>query len=142
MSVFVSVLSIASSLAAETRRHKEFAAWIASQDQAILGHGFAGFDIADMPWKAETIAADEDFMLSAVRLAMTKTGWERLDYTPPDELIIRRLDHFCLMLQEFRLEHTRAIEEGSIGGNDPVIATCPIHEIYTSQYGCPICHDH
>ncbi|WP_411906880.1 hypothetical protein [Rhizobium mayense] len=55
--VFMEVLAIAASALAQARSEQAFASWIASRDQAVLGLGAVGFDIAEMPWHVATFVA-------------------------------------------------------------------------------------
>jgi hypothetical protein len=58
-SVFISVLSLSASRLAKTEREIDFAIWLASHDQAIVGSGTVGFDISDIPWSMENFDAEK-----------------------------------------------------------------------------------
>jgi hypothetical protein len=75
--VLISVLAMAGTSLASTRREKDLIAWLARHDQRFLGNGGAGFNLSEMPWGAD-FDADKRFWLAVIDSAMTKAGWEVL----------------------------------------------------------------
>lgn len=143
MSCFVGVLSLAASALATSDRQRELAAWLASHDQGFAGSGMVGFDVAELPWSAETFASDRDFLIQVIEAAKRKTGWEHLGYEPDEVLLLPCLDGFKTMVGAFSIEHASQSESQirPFGGKPTQLALCPIHEVYQHLHGCPLCND-
>ena len=67
--------------------------YLSEKDQ-IIGRGCVGFDIIEMPWDKETFEEDKKFIIQLINGARNKAGWERLDYSPNEELVSYYLDTF------------------------------------------------
>ena len=144
-SVFVSVLSLATSALAETDRQRELAVWFASHDQGAFGLGIVGFDVSKLPWQVETFAADRDFVLGAIEAAKAKCGWDRLAYAPREESVRDPLERFRVLLAAFEIGHAApSAEPKGKGGPDERPASfelCPKHGVYLHSGGCVVCND-
>ena len=75
--VLLSVLAMAGTSVAKTRREKDLIAWLARHDQGFMGYGCAGFNLSEMPWGAD-FEVEKRFWLAVIDAAMTKVGWELL----------------------------------------------------------------
>ena len=142
-SVFVSVLSLAASTLAQTDRQREFAVWFASHDQDVYGLGIVGFDVSELPWRAEAFETDRDFVLGAIEAAKAKTGWVRLGYSPREEWVLDCLERFQHLVASFDIRDAGAEPESSWSlGDRPVsFELCPEHAIYCHSAGCILCND-
>lgn len=140
-SVFIDVLSLASSALSKSDRQRELAAWFASRDQSIFGSGVVGFDISELPWQTATFNADQDFILRSIDATAEKTGWERLDYEPREDWVSSCLNKFRLMVQAFVFEDARNLESAAwLGGYPSSVTLCPIHQVYKYELGCVLCN--
>ncbi|MDO9019715.1 MAG: hypothetical protein Q8S73_02355 [Deltaproteobacteria bacterium] len=142
-SVFVSVLVLAASALAQTDRQREFAAWFASRDQNVFGLGMVGFDIGEMPWRADTLEADRDFVLRSVEAAKGRSGWDRLGYEPREDWVFERLEAFRSLVAAFdaRDAETRSESDWSLGVRPAAFTLCAVHAVYLHAYGCALCGD-
>lgn len=139
-SVFIAVLALNASHLARTDREIQFAIWLASRDQAVVGIGTVGFDLRDMPWSVAHFEAEKGFLLRVIDAAKAKHLWERLDYEPREVWTLASLQKFRELIEDF----TEAfIEAGEIEpDNEPgPPEKCPIHHIYLHWAGCVICND-
>lgn len=141
--VFISVLSLASSALAQIDRQRELAAWFASHDQGVFGGGLVGFDLCDVPWRAESFEADRDFILRAVDAAKAHLGWDRLAYEPREDWVQDRLDRFRVLITAFDIAHAEADPESDwrFGGRPAAFTLCEQHLVYRHSVGCPVCND-
>lgn len=136
--VFIDVLVLAGSSLAQTVREQALTAWIASRDQTILGIGAAGFDIAQIPWRIADYAADRTFFFRMIKAAKSKTGWEKLDYLPNEQLLMPCLHCFQTLLAAFTPE--------DIPANEPISSftvdfeRCQKHGIIKHANGCILCN--
>jgi hypothetical protein len=141
--LFIVALTLAASDLAASDEEREFAAWFASHDQSIFGPGVVGFDISQMPWHSDRFAADLEFVLSAVRAAHQRHGWDRLGYTPAPDAISSRLEHFEAMILAFdpadRIDDPD--EVWNFGGKPDRFELCPRHAVYLHANGCALCND-
>jgi hypothetical protein len=142
-SVFISVLSLASSALAESDRQRAFAAWFAAHDQGVFGLGIVGFDISRFPWSPDSIADDRQFLLHVIEAARAKTGWDLLGYQPREEWVLSCLDKLKAMVQAFVIEHACGSESmvWPFGGRPSRFVRCPAHRVYQHEHGCPLCND-
>jgi hypothetical protein len=142
-SVFISVIAIATSALAKTDREKLLAVWIASRDQGVFGSGVVGFDLSEMPWSYETLESDKTFILDAVCAALNKSGWEKLDYEPLEEVTFISLTKFYEMIKAFCREHVMSPTkwQWSFGEPPEGFTLCEKHRVYLHSYGCVLCND-
>ncbi|MCZ3378307.1 hypothetical protein JJQ51_20395 [Rhizobium sp. AG207R] len=139
--VFVEVLAIAASVLARTRSEQAFASWIASRDQAVLGLGAVGFDIAEMPWHVATFAADRNFVIRAITAAESKVGWEKLGYEPKEDWLMPRLMRLRMLVSAFGPHNIRASGaaiHSTFSESD--LRRCETHGIIMHAYGCLVCN--
>jgi hypothetical protein len=142
-SVFVSVLSLAASALATSDRAREIAVWLASHDQSIFGVGVVGFDISGLPWSRATFAEDRAFVLEILAAVRGKTGWERLDYPPREDLNSECTDALGRMIEAFDVRDAFTDDEAiwTFCDRPDRFETCPIHAVYLHVGGCVVCND-
>jgi hypothetical protein len=149
-SVFIEVLVISGSILAENNREKELIIWLAQRDQSVVGIGTVGFDIDEMPWTIESYAAERDFIIRTIAAATGGLGWERLDYEPREDWVIRCLEQFRLLILAFDKDSVNIdnylewseIEEGDDSPTIPIgYPKCAIHDVYLSCHGCILCNN-
>ena len=142
----MNILLLAASEIAETESQKRMTVWLAEHDRK-RGRGTMGFCIAEMPWAAESFAADKRFLVAVTDAASQQTGWEKLDYRPNSDALMPMLRWFRKAF--FRLQpadvNPHALEGwlADMEPDDPVLngyPRCPRHGIYLSWCGCQICN--
>lgn len=140
--VLLGVLAMAGTPIARTPQEVRLVVWIASQDQALIGRGVAGFDAADLPWEAATFDADKAFLQVVIAAARRRVGWDRLDYVPPPDRVEANLARFAAALA--------ALEPADVAWSDPrepilgwpaEIRRCPTHDAFEHAAGCMLCND-
>jgi hypothetical protein len=139
--VFIEVLAIAASALAQTRSEQVFASWIASRDQAVLGLGAVGFDIAEMPWHVATFAEDRNFLIRAIAAAGSKIGWEKLGYEPKEDWLMPCLMRLRMLVSAFGPHDIRpsgAAIHSTFSESD--LNRCEAHGIIMHADGCPVCN--
>jgi hypothetical protein len=141
-SVFIAILSLSASRLAKTDRDVDFAMWLASCDQSIIGLGAVGFDISEMPWSTENFETEKRFTLSVIDSAKSKQYWNVLDYQPREDWALHSLEQFRCLIEDFTAEFVKDADkkDRSVYKSDK-IEKCPIHEIYFHWSGCVICND-
>ncbi len=139
--VFMEVLAIAGSALAQTRSEQAFASWIASRDQAVLGLGAVGFDIAEMPWHVATFAEDRNFLIRAITAAESKVGWEKLGYEPKEDWLMPCLTRLRTLVSAFG-PHNIGASGTAIHStfSESDLGRCEKHGIIMHAYGCPVCN--
>lgn len=146
--VFISVLVLSGSRLAETVDEKRLIVWLAEKDQSKVGMGTVGFDIREMPWNINRFEESCRFMRETVVLAKNKTDWDKLDYTPNDELLFPVLNKFSDMLSKLA---AKDIDPSALGewladadSDDPVFLgfpKCEKHGALLSCFGCQLCNN-
>lgn len=149
MAVFLSALVLSGSRIAQTQKEKELILWFAEHDDTVRGRGCNGFDVYDIPWSVEHFENEMEFIRKVVRGAQEKSGWETLNYVPPDEYILTYLDSFTRLLSQF--DKSRVNPEGYsrwiADSQDPRYvhpepgAKCEKHGALLYWNGCIVCND-
>lgn len=146
--VLIQVLVLSGSKLARTVEEKRLIVWLAEKDQSKVGRGTVGFAISDLPWNRATFEADRAFLGTVVLGAKNRIGWEKLDYTPNEDLLFPCLDTFAeLVLQMDRGDiRDSELEEWIAGAADidPVVCgfpLCPKHHTLLTVFGCHICNN-
>ncbi|MDE6596718.1 MAG: hypothetical protein K2K44_12025 [Oscillospiraceae bacterium] len=145
---FINVLALSGSELAQTESEKRMIVYLSEKDQGIIGIGCVGFDIVEMPWDKKTFEEDKRFIISIINGARNKIGWEKLDYTPNEEYILRCLDTFENLIDRMTADN---ICENSLNNwlseadeNDPVYGgfpKCRKHNTFLTCFGCQICNN-
>jgi hypothetical protein len=140
--VLIEILSLSASYLAKTDAEIDFAIWLACHDQAIMGGGMVGFDLSELPWSTENFEAEKRFLLRVVDSAKTKQYWNLLDYEPCEEMVLRSLEKFKDLIEDFTKEFISTDNFWSQTFLKPIEPKkCSIHNIYLHQEGCVICNN-
>ena len=144
--VFINILALSGAVIARTESEKRLTVYLSEQDQ-IVGRGCVGFDIVEMPWDKETFEEDKKFIIKVVNGARNRIGWEKLDYSPNEEIVLRYLDTFENLINRMNVDDIR---EDSLndwlsksGADDPVYSDfprCEKHNTFLTCFGCQICN--
>ena len=147
-SVFIDVLALSGVQIAGTDVKKRLIVWLSEKDQSKVGAGTVGFNLCDMPWDLQTFETDKNFLLQSITDAKRRVGWQRLGYTPAEELLFPCLDKFSVLLSELKSTNVRPeilvdwLAEAE--GSDPVLCgfpICPKHDTLLTVFGCHICNN-
>jgi hypothetical protein len=138
-SVLISVLAIALSDLARSNDQARLAVWIAGRDQSVFGSGCVGFDVTEIPWSTAALAAEKQFMLSAIEAAKNKTGWNKLMFEPNVEWALESLSKFAELISEL----TEDCVQVAIPEQHAVVSfeRCDFHEVYLHEHGCVLCNE-
>lgn len=146
--VLLDVLALSGARLARRDSEKRLLLWLSERDQSRVGLGAVGFDLCDMPWDPDSFQADRAFLLQTIQGARERTGWERLDYTPAEELLFPCLDRLSALLSSLDASHIRPenLEQwlAEAGPEDPVVCgfpVCPRHQTLLTAFGCHICNN-
>ena len=144
--VFVNILALSGAVIARTESEKQLMVYLSEQDQ-IVGRGCVGFDIIEMPWDKETFEEDKKFIIKVINGARNRIGWEKLDYSPNEEIVLRYLDTFENLINRMTADDIR---EDSLNdwlskseADDPVYCDfprCEKHNTFLTCFGCQICN--
>ncbi len=138
----LAVLCLAGAALARTAPQERLLIWLASQDQALMGRGVAGFALSDLPWEPATFAADRAFLLTAVEAAKARTGWDRLSYAPPPDRVDANLDGFATLIEALEPADVAWEEDRTPWlGWPAAVIRCPVHGVFQHAEGCIICND-
>lgn len=145
-SVVISVLVLAGSRLAVSERQKELIVWLAYQDQSIRGIGTVGFYMNEIPWSKEGFEEEKQFLLSVIKGAISKSGWQTLDYRPKRSRIVPILEKLDDMLKQVEITYVdelnyaewKEIFRESFPDGYPI---CTRHHALLSEWGCVVCHD-
>lgn len=145
--VFINILALSGSVIARTESEKRLMVYLSEKDQ-IAGRGCVGFDIVEMPWNQETFETDKSFLIQVINGARNRSGWERLDYCPNEEIVSYYLDTFEKLINRMTVADIR---EASLthwlseaDAEDPVFCNfprCKKHHTFLTCFGCQICNN-
>lgn len=145
--VFLGTLVLSGSLLARREEEKRLIVWLAERDQAAVGLGAVGFDLAELPWDSRTFEQDRAFLLRAIDGAKGKLSWEYLDWTSSEERLFPALEQFSRMVAQLRAcdIQPEALRQwlSASGEDDPIrrgFPVCPIHHTLLTVFGCLLCH--
>lgn len=146
--VLLDVLALSGVRAARTPQEKRLIVWLSEHDQSRWGLGAVGFDLCELPWDPGSFQADRAFLLRTIQGAKKRTGWERLDYTPAEELLFPWLDQLSALLTGLDESQIQpgCLEEwlAESDPGDPVLCgfpICPIHRTLLTVFGCHLCNN-
>ncbi|MCL2252242.1 MAG: hypothetical protein FWC12_10080 [Treponema sp.] len=145
-SVFISTFGLSGSILAKTEQEKKLVMYILEKNQSILGIGFVDFDIGSMPWDLKNLEDNKKFVFSILDGIKNKTEWEKLPFTPNEEMLNRCIFEFKNMISEMKSEdiNEKEINEWSKNPklNDLIkngFPLCPSHDVLMTIYGCQMC---
>ena len=141
---FVEVLALSGSHLAHTEWEIDAIVWLAAHDQAVMGLGMVGFDVADLSWTADHLANEKAFLFRVIDGASMRYAWDRLSYEPYIEWLFPRLEAFRRLIDALTVEEVRprsGRDDWGLLRHDR--ARCPRHEVYLHAAGCIVCnHGH
>ena len=140
--VLLAAVVMAGTPLARTPQEVRLVVWIASQDQALIGRGVAGFRAAELPWEAATFEADKAFVLGVLAAAKTRVGWDRLGYAPPPDRVDANLDRLAAAFAALGPEDVDWEDPREpILGWPAEIRICPLHRAFEHAAGCLACNE-
>ncbi len=143
-SVLLDVLVLAGTDMATTPWEQCVVYWLVEHDQARVGLGMSGFDIADFGWSREraTFEAERRFVLALIDAAMNRHGWNRLPFAPPEKSLLDLLKRARQLIVDFTIEAVHSGVEGCWSAREPPThGLCEVHRVYLHELGCIICND-
>ena len=137
--VFYDVLTLAGCVIAQTPWQRNLVLRFA--DGHRLGRGCDGFDLAELPWTSDW-PAEKAFLDQLIALALTRHGWDRLNYDPP--YAIQYLTRFREMLAGYTPvpEPTPNWGDWRLLPAAALTAECDTHSLYVGEYGCRLCDEY
>jgi len=146
--MLINILCLSGGRLAAADSHKRLMVFLAEKNQSACGLGTVGFDLTEMPWDKATFESDKAFLLSVVKGARQKLGWETLGYQPNEDFVAEYLSALAEMIAAMTADD---ICETSLSDwladadeTDPVncgFPKCEIHDTYLSLHGCQVCTD-
>ena len=98
---FLELLLLAASALEQTPVQRGLIAFLADQREINrIAPGTAGFDVEEMPWEKASIREDALFLLRVTEAAKRRSGWEKLGYTPEEQIVYPWLDRFAEMVRK------------------------------------------
>lgn len=135
--VFFDVMTLAGSALAQADWDQHLVLFFA--DGQRRGFGWAGFDLADLPWSAD-FTRQRRFILDVIDRALERYGWDRLSYDPPNAAAT--LERFREMVADF-VPHVDDVPadlgEWELPPPPEFLERCPEHRIFVGEHGCRLC---
>lgn len=148
--VFLTVLGLSGSVLATTKKEMELILWLLEHDIEVRGLGNGGFDVAEMPWEYTNFDTEQEFLIDVIKSALSKLGWDKLNYNPNEEIVFGFLNNFMELILKFDSEYIDDNEYRewiSAGITDYTFnpsegyQKCDKHEILLHFGGCIACND-
>lgn len=99
---FLELLLLAASALEQTPAQRGLIAFLADQREINrIAPGTAGFDVEEMPWESDSRLEDAAFLTRVAETAKSRSGWEKLGYTPEEQIVFPWLDRFAEMVRSF-----------------------------------------
>ena len=96
---FLELLLLAASALEQTPAQRGLIAFLADQREINrIAPGTAGFDVEEMPWESDSRLEDAAFLLRVAETAKSRSGGEKLGYTPEEQIVFPWLDRFAEMI--------------------------------------------
>ena len=145
-------LVVSGSELAQIDSEKRMIAFLSERNTATLGLGNAGFEIVEMPWKAETFESDLAFLIRTAEHAkevMQKPETQQmLDYSVEPERVNERMDEFIALFRCMTADLIVPEAESNWfkwhKPDDPTLngfPKCRRHGVLYGCFGCKICLD-
>ena len=110
---------------------------IACHDLPTFGHGISDYDVTEMPWTHPGLESERAFLLAVIDAALSRLGWESLDYSPPR--VSESLTELRELVVAMRAEE---VAEGELEVDaPPPYATCDQHGVVLHDLGCIVCNN-
>lgn len=146
MDVFICTFGLSGSVLAKTNLEKRFIVWVLEKNQALIGYGTILFCISDMPWDFNFFIENKKVVLCVLEGMRKKTGWEKLNYTPNEDILFSFIEKFENLVLKMNINdiNTKAIEEWikESEPDDPInmnFPMCEKHGIFLTALGCYLC---
>lgn len=147
-SSFINIFGLSGSALAKREQDKKLVVYVLEKNQSVVGIGTVGFDVGSLPWDINNFEADRTFILSVVNGMRNKLGWEKLQYKPSEEHILRCINEFerlilninksDINIDEINEWLTEAEPNDPINNNFPI---CPVDGVLLTLHGCQVCTD-
>lgn len=99
---FLDLLIIAADALKKTENQERLAAFLKAQRGINeIAPGTAGFDLGEMPWRAETLKADAEFLVRAAQEAESERAYKKLPYGADRSIVLPWLRQFGALLMQF-----------------------------------------
>ena len=99
---FLELLLLAASALEQTPAQRGLIGFLADQREVNrIAPGTAGFDLDEMPWEKASLREDALYLLCVAEGAKSRSGWEKLDYLPEEQIVFPWLDRFAEMIRRF-----------------------------------------
>ena len=103
--VFIDVMKLCRQILPPDTPSYPLLEWIISRHDSRAGEGFSGFDICDMPWDKCGFAVQRESLLFAIDAMADKTKWNKLEYVPNEEIMLRCIREFKNLIEKTKAEH-------------------------------------
>ena len=98
---FLELLLLAASALEQTPAQRGLVAFLEERREVNrIAPGTADFDLEAMPWEKDSIREDALFLLRVTEAAERRSGWEKLGYTPEEQIVFPWLDRFAEMVRK------------------------------------------
>ncbi len=98
---FLELLLLAASALEQTPSQRGLVAFLEERREVNrIAPGTADFDVKEMPWEKASVREDALFLLRVAEAAKCRSGWEKLGYTPEEQIVYPWLDRFAEMVRK------------------------------------------
>ena len=98
---FLELLLLAASALEQTPAQRGLVAFLEERREVNrIAPGTADFDVKEMPWEKDSVREDALFLLRVTEAAKRRSGWEKLGYTPEEQIVFPWLDRFAEMVRK------------------------------------------
>ena len=98
---FLELLLLAASALEQTPSQRGLVAFLEERREVNrIAPGTADFDVEEMPWEKDSVREDALFLLRVTEAAERRSGWEKLGYTPEEQIVFPWLDRFAEMVRK------------------------------------------
>ncbi len=102
---FLDLLIIAADTYEKTEHQKILISFLKDQkDINDIAPGTAGFDLAEMPWHAETLKDDAEFLLRVTAEAQNDRSIKKLPYEVAADIVFPWLKQFAVLVKHIKDE--------------------------------------
>lgn len=145
-------LVVSGSELAKTDSEKRMIAFLSERNTSALGLGVAGFELPDMPWKAESFEADRAFLIRTAEYAkevmQRPETQQMLGYSLKPERLNECMDEFIALFRCMTADLIVPEAESDwfqwLEPDDPTLngfPKCCRHGVLYGCFGCKICLD-
>ncbi|MEY3443673.1 MAG: hypothetical protein RLZZ519_1954 [Bacteroidota bacterium] len=139
--VFIDTLCLAGATIATEDYQKDLMVWLGQRDWTMFGLGCISFDLAEIIWEPAIFDQQKAFLIQVAELAINKSHWHLLDYSPHEEWALQSLARFRTMLTEFEVKHIHPEQKLPLLSEPGNYPRCPEHGVYLTVGGCVVCNN-